>query len=117
MEISALQETASFFLPRWSELKTRDKQIKSILLTNNSFALLGSAFITNALHRLHINPVSVTENEGCLHDDEQLARLLEAIKEEASSIAVSIEKPQGFILRVGVPGEKGVEQEKGAEHE
>ena len=82
MEISALQETASFFLPRWSELKTRDKQIKSILLTNNSFALLGSAFITNALHRLHINPVSVTENEGCLHDDEQLARLLEAIKEE-----------------------------------
>ena len=99
MDVSALDEMCALFLPRWSELKAREKQIKSLLLTNGLFSLLGSAFVTNALHRLGVSPLSVAENEGCLRDEEHRAALLQALKEEAARVEAALEKPQGFILR------------------
>lgn len=99
MDVSVLDDMCALFLPRWSELKAREKQIKALLLTNNLFSLLGSAFVTNALHRLGVSPLSVTENEGCLRDAERRASLLQALKEEAALVEASLEKPQGFILR------------------
>ncbi|KAM7459005.1 hypothetical protein BLSTO_00224 [Blastocystis sp. subtype 1] len=99
MDVSALDEMCALFLPRWSELKAREKQIKSLLLTNGLFSLLGSAFVTNALHRLGVSPLSVAENEGCLRDEEHRVTLLQALKEEAARVEAALEKPQGFILR------------------
>jgi hypothetical protein len=101
MNETSIQEMADFFLSRWSELKNRDKQIRSILLTNNYFALLGSAYITNVLRSLSINPTSTTENEGILSTPEKISSLLHFLQDEAMCIESEIAEPRGFILKQG----------------
>ena len=41
MTTDTMSELVSFFSSRWSELKAKEKQLKNVLLTNSSFALIG----------------------------------------------------------------------------
>ena len=99
MDTSNLSEMIQFFSSRWNELKNKEKQIRNILLTNNNFALIGSAFVTNALRSLEIDPTSTTALIEKLQEVDQQHRLLLALQTEAARVERSLQQTNGFILR------------------
>lgn len=56
MTTDTMSELISFFSSRWSELKAKEKQLKNVLLTNNSFAFIGGAYVSNVLRAQQLDP-------------------------------------------------------------
>lgn len=87
------------YTSHWDTLKNKERQVRSILLSQSYFSLLGAAYITNVLRSLDVDPASTTENTGCLAE-ERLPALLAALQAEAVRIAAAVAAPSGFILRL-----------------
>lgn len=90
-------------LSRWSELKSKEKQAKSVLCANHLIALLGPLFAAKCLRLVDVDPASTTQNEAFFANETDLARLLAVIQSEARSLEQSIESPRGYILCEGDP--------------
>ena len=73
-------------LSRWSELKSKEKQAKSVLCANHLIALLGPLFAAKCLRLVDVDPASTTQNEAFFANEADLARLLAVIQSEARSL-------------------------------
>ena len=103
LTVSSLKDSISVLLSRWSELKSKEKQAKSVLCANHLIALLGPLFAAKCLRLVNVDPASTTENEAFFANETDLARLLAVIQSEARSLEQSIESPRGYILCEGDP--------------
>ena len=101
LTVSSLKDSFSVLLSRWSELKSKEKQAKSVLSANHLIALLGPLFAAKCLRLVNIDPASTTENESFFANETDLQRLLAVIQTEAASLQQSIESPRGYIVCEG----------------
>lgn len=99
MTTDTMSELISFFSSRWSELKAKEKQLKNVLLTNNSFALIGGAYVSNALRAQQLDPASTTTLMDRLQDASAQEALLTQLKKEAATVEEALRQPKGYILR------------------
>ena len=99
MTTDTMSELISFFSSRWSELKAKEKQLKNVLLTNNSFALIGGAYVSNALRAQQLDPASTTALMDRLQDASAQEALLTQLKKEAATVEEALRQPKGYILR------------------
>lgn len=99
MTTDTMGELVSFFASRWSELKAKEKQLKNVLLTNNSFALIGGAYVSNALRAQQLDPASTTALMDRLQDASAQEALLTQLKKEAMTVEEALRQPKGYILR------------------
>lgn len=99
MNLTTMADLIQFFVSRWSELKSKEKQIRNVLLTNNQFALIGGAFVANALRSLQLDPASTTAIMDKLQEPTLQEELLHQLQHEACTVENALKEPHGFILR------------------
>ena len=68
-------------------------------MTNNQFALIGGAYVANALRSLQLDPASTTAVMDKLQESGFQQDLLSRLQSEACVVENALKEPHGFVLR------------------